>query len=82
MEQNSPWQTNSRLFTTYTNAMRPYSERVIPRCKGYLNSTIRVLRGQLYFYLTFLPNRVGVSPPPNLKTEADPVSETLCFLLI
>jgi hypothetical protein len=28
------------------------------------------------------PNRVGVSlPPPHLKTETDPVSETLCFLV-
>jgi hypothetical protein len=26
-------------------------------------------------------NRVGVSPPSHLRTETDPVSETLCFLL-
>jgi hypothetical protein len=25
------------------------------------------------------PNRVGVSPP-HLRTETDPVSETMCFL--
>jgi hypothetical protein len=27
------------------------------------------------------PNRVGVSPLPHLRTETDPVSETLCFLV-
>jgi hypothetical protein len=27
------------------------------------------------------PNRIGVSPTPHLRTETDPVSETVCFLV-
>jgi hypothetical protein len=41
-----------------------------------------------YYWLTSIfapgrPNRLGVSPPPpHLKTKTDPVSETMCFLVI
>jgi hypothetical protein len=36
----------------------------------------RLWKGKLLFFC-----RVGV-PPPRLKTETDPVSETLCFLFV
>jgi hypothetical protein len=36
----------------------------------------RLWKGKLLFFC-----RVG-APPPHLKTETDPVSETLCFLFV
>jgi hypothetical protein len=36
--------------------------------------------GGLRFALSKGPNRVGVFP--HLRTETDPVSETLCFLIV
>jgi hypothetical protein len=73
------------LFTEYYllgyNAM--YSFESQPKFQRktsppYLGSA---LLATCFNALSKRPNRVGVFPPAHLRTETDPVSETLCFLV-